>query len=462
MSRRAWALAGLWALAALARGLYAVLADPAPVMAGLTHKYLVCAGHLLDGHGFMLQVTPGAEVPYVDRLPGYVLVLAALKLVGLGSATALTLAHAALGALQCPLLVELGRRTVGERAGWAAGILWALFPPAWSADQQVLETGLTGVALAATVLATRCFVERPGRRGAWLLAGCAAATLALRADNLLVPAAAAIVAALLLPRSRWKLLLPTLLLPVALLVPWGLRNAQVADGFFISAGVGNNLLQGYAEFSRNPEATFGDRNVAADEGHAGLYWPDPGRRDAERRDRALRLIAGDPVGWLVGCARRVPILLSLHAGELWPGGTGLKEHVRRWRAENPQAARFEGLIRAGFSYLRAEPLRAIFTLGWGPGLLLAAAAGTWRLRRDLRTLSLLLWSPAYGLILHLPLHAEPRYFLPHAGVLAILAAGAFFPARTRHSEPAGRSAPGESGVKEEAASADGTRVGDTA
>lgn len=453
MRRRGVGLAGLWLLAAVARIAYSAWAEPAPVMGGLTHKYLVCAGHLLDGHGFMLQVTPGAEVPYVDRLPGYVLVLAALKALGLGSLGALSVAHSALGALQAPLLVLLGRRSIGERAGWAAGLLWALFPPAWSADQQVLETGLTGVALAATVLALARLVERPSWRAAWLLAACASATLALRADNLLIPAAAAAVGAWLLPTGRRRLLLPGLLLPLLLLLPWGLRNARVADGFFVSAGVGNNLLQGYAEFSRRPGAPFGDRAVAASEGHAGLYWPDPGRRDAERRDRALRLIAGDPLGWLSGCLRRVPILLSLHAGELWPGGEGLKDHVRRWREENPGAARFEGLLRAGLSYLRERPLRATLTLGWGPALLAAAAAGAWRLRRRPGALLLLAWSPAYGLLVHLPLHAEPRYFLPHAGALAVLAAAAL-PGLVvaDRGEPGGLSP-----VKDGADSADETR-----
>ena len=61
---RVAALTGLWVLAALARWIYWSWAEPTPIMEGLTHKYLVCAGHLLDGQVFMLQVSPGAEVPY--------------------------------------------------------------------------------------------------------------------------------------------------------------------------------------------------------------------------------------------------------------------------------------------------------------------------------------------------------------------------------------------------------------
>ncbi len=430
-TRRLAALAGLWGFAAVARWLYWSLAEPAAVMEGLTHKYLVCAGHFLNGHGFMLQVTAGAEVPYVDRLPGYVLVLAGLRLVLGSSLAGLAVAHAWMGALQAPLLVLLGKRTVGERAGWIAGLAWALFPPAWSSDVQVLETGLTGVSILLSCWALAGLVEQPGWSRAWVLAGCGGASLALRADNMLVPATAVLVAAWLMPRAQWRYLLPGLLLPVLLLVPWGIRNASVADGFFISAGAGNNLLQGYAEFSRHPEAPFGDRAVAASEGHPGLYWPEPGRRDAERRAKALRLIAADPLGWVSGCFRRFPILLSMHAGELWPGGTPLRQHVRVWRQEHPEAARFEGFLRAGAAYLADEPLRAVFTLAWGPLLLLLAAWGAWRLRRGPHLLLLLLWSPAYGLFIHLPLHAEPRYFLPHASVLALLAAAGFVSHRRR-------------------------------
>ena len=73
-------------------------------------------------------------------------------------------------------------------------------------------------------------------------------------------------------------------------------------------------------------------------------------------------------------------------------------------------------------WARAEPVPALLTLAWGPLLVAAAACASWRLRRRPRELALLLALPVYGLLVHVPLHAEPRYFMPFVGILLALSA----------------------------------------
>lgn len=419
MSRTSTLLA-LFVLAAGARFLYLGWADPEPEMAGLTRKYRACAQHLLEGHGWVLQERP--EVPYVDRLPGYVTLLAGLEWLTGGNRLALQLAHALLAALAVFPLEAIGRRLRGRRAGAAAAALFALWPPFWKSDVQLLETGTCGLVLAALVWTSSDVGRRPSRGrlvGAALLS---TAAVALRPDYLGIPIVVAVLLAWSLPRGeRRRPIAAVLLLPIVLLVPWAARNAAVADGPFVSVGLGVNLLAALGESVTSDAPLFGDRDVARSEGHAGLYWPQPKTRDRERVRRALRLIAENPAGYLIGALRRIPVTLSLTAGELWPGGPTLRESVAAWREAHPGRPRYEGLFAATWGHFTRHPVRAVLTLAWGPLLLALAAWGGLRRVRPRRDLLALLLLPAYGLVVHLPLHAEPRYFFPFAGPLFVLA-----------------------------------------
>ncbi|MEM7244238.1 MAG: glycosyltransferase family 39 protein [Acidobacteriota bacterium] len=421
--KRPWiSLLGLGLLSALARWLYWFVVDPTPAMQGLTSKYLLVARFLAEGRGFTLWVSSSGEViPYVERLPGYPVLLFFFRALVGEETVALRPLHCLIGGATSVLLVLLGRRLGGEWVGWATGLLHALWPPWWRSDGELLETGCCGLALVLVTLATFRFVEeRTWRRGIELaLLGVLAAVL--RPDNMIVaPATWLALLGLRVPSKEIaRTMLPFVVVFLTLALSWGARNARVADGFFVTCGLGNNLLQGFGESVSGPDAPYGDRNISAQEGHSATYWPNPGQRDAERRRRALELIRAQPVTWGLGCLKRIPVLLSLHPGPLWPGGVGLREQLERVRNENPGLPRQSGAIRAAFRALSERPFHLLFTLGWTPLFWGLVGWGAWvGLRSGEASLRVAAWCvgsvPFVGLVSHLPLHAEPRYFLPFA------------------------------------------------
>ena len=421
-------LAGILVLATLLRLLYAGLAHPVQETPGLSRKYQACAEHVLEGDGFVLQVQP--LVPYCDRIPGYVVLLAGLLLLSGGTGTALVALHAAVGALQALLASLLGQRAFGAPTGLLAGLLVAAWPPLWKSDEQLVETGAAGCAVAALALAVLASRAQPSWRTSWSLAAVGTLAVALRPDYLLLPVVAALLLVALPPRASLRFALPVLLLPLALIVPWAARNARVADGPFIGVGLGVNLLAALGEEMPSETPLFGDQDVARSEGHDSLFWPNPAARDRARVHRALGLIAAHPGAYLRGAVRRVAVTLSLYPGRLWPFGSTPEESLREWRAAHA-GGRYAGMTGAAWSWMRAEPATALATLAWGPLLLLGVACGTWRLlragpqrRRRLVTLAVVLALPAYGLAVHLPLHAEPRYFFPFVPCLCVVAAAA--------------------------------------
>lgn len=403
---------------------YLVAFDPPQETPGLARKYQACAQHLLAGNGYFLQVGK-APVPYVDRLPGYVTLLAAILALAGASPIALGTAHAALGALQAGAAALAGARLGGSRVALVSGLLVACWPPLWKSDVQLVETGVSGVVLTLLAAVALADARSGGLTRHLVLALLAFAALLLRPDYLFIPLMAAALPWLerVMP---WRRCLAAsalaLVLPLIAGAAWASRNARVADGAFVSLGLGTNLLAAIGESVPHDEPLFGDRDVALSEGYAGLYWPDPARRDRERTRRALALIREHPGGYLRGCVRRVAVTLSLHPGRLWPGPTA-EEDIRTWRAANPGRPRYEGLFHAVAAHVRAHPLAALGTLAWGPLALALAALGAWRMRRtQWRALLILLALPAYGLLVHVPLHAEPRYFFPFLPLLLVLAA----------------------------------------
>jgi len=146
-------------------------------------------------------------------------------------------AQAVVGTLVIAVVFLLGRLLAGEIAGAAAAIAAAFYPPLiWSAGHQLSEPlgalGLAG-ALAALAWAWRARAEggRSGERGGaspWLLAFSGVLfglTVLTRADLLLAPLIAAIVAAVALPagegwRGRLGAGLALLGASLVVIVPW--------------------------------------------------------------------------------------------------------------------------------------------------------------------------------------------------------------------------------------------------
>lgn len=426
---RAWLIALACALAAFAlRAAYLSAVRPPQDTPGLAVKYLACARHLLAGEGFFVQAGQ-APVPYVDRLPGYCSLLAGIVAVLGTSQAALALAHAAIGSLQASAAALVAARLRGS--AWAAGLLVAAWPPLWKSDVQLVETGTCGVVvtlLVATALA------RPGAARDAALALLAVAAALLRPDYLLVPL---MVAGMVVARrepGRLRIVAMALGLTTLACSAWALRNARVAEEPFVTVGLGTNLLAAVGESAVTEQPSFGDQQVARSEGYSSLYWPHPKARDRERTRRALALMRAHPAATLKGALRRVAVTLSMHPARLWPGPSA-EDEIRRWRLEHPGRPRYEGLARASLAYVARHPARAAATFAWAPLALGLAASGAWRLRERRAELAVVLALPAYAVLVHLPLHAEPRYFFPFIPLLLALG-GAAWPRHRDAAQPA--------------------------
>ncbi|HEX2087809.1 MAG TPA: glycosyltransferase family 39 protein [Solirubrobacteraceae bacterium] len=307
-------------------------------------------------------------------------------------------------ALLYAIALRLGDR---RRALWAAGAA-AVFPPlVWLPAALLSEVLFVPLVLGAALLLLRA----RARPGIWPAAAAGAllglATLT-RGNGILLLAAALLA---VVPLRRPAVPVGLVAAFVVVLVPWTVRNASALDAFrplgtqtgYTMAGQWNEeaaraddfraawrvptLVPAFQDLFRRPGVTEADV-------------------DAQLRDRALDFAAERP--------RHVAMAFGLNAlrmFELGPGHGFVSEVAHR-----------EGGI--------AKPWRPIVQASVY-ALVIAAAAGAWRLRRPR---PLWLWSmPVLLLVAVVPLLGSPRYRAPVDPFLILLAAGGL--AAPRRSVP---------------------------
>ncbi len=146
--------------------------------------------------------------------------------------------QAALGSGACVLLALAGRRFLGERAGWLAGLLLALYPPAIFFDGMIQKSALDLVFMTLLLwLAAR--IEDGGGRADLVSAGLTLGGFALTRENAMV--FLPVVAGWVLWRRRGEGLRKSagaagliLLGFAAVTVPVGIRNAVVGGEFILT------------------------------------------------------------------------------------------------------------------------------------------------------------------------------------------------------------------------------------
>lgn len=220
------------------------------------------------------------------------------------------------------VIYRIAERVGNRRAGVAAAVLAALFPPLFYFDAAILiETWVT--ALAALQLLALLGAWTRGRRRDFAAAGlCLGLLVVFRASlgAFVIPYAVfAVVRSHVHPVRRS--LLPYAAAALLCVLPWTLRNA-VVEGVFapVTASDGINLYAGNNErasgFYTAPPgvdlASDPDGRIAAERetGHAlsstelSAYW----------RDRAWSWIRSDPGGFMVLSMKK--LLLQLHPGDV--------------------------------------------------------------------------------------------------------------------------------------------------
>ena len=330
----------------------------------LTHderEYLALAANVAHGRGFTAELpdeaAPG-NVQQFGRAPGYPLVLAPLTWLDAdlragrlpaSVPAAMKIAQAILGGLGIALLAAIVGRLAGSRAALAAAWIAALFPPLiWMPAYALSEQVFSAVALAcAWWLGALTDPPSPRLRRAspppsvasspetsilpWplVLAGIAAGCGALTRPVMLffLPFAALLLIARTVDRRTGVLRAAAfVLIAIAAILPWTLRNLAVHQRFVLIASEG-----GVTFWTGNHREAIGEGDLAANPHlkalnnafrarHAGLS--EEALEPLYYRE-ALGFIRDDP-GWWLG----------LEARKLWftwvPFGPSYRLHSPRY------------------------------------------------------------------------------------------------------------------------------------
>ena len=275
--------------------------------------------------------------------------------------------QAVLGALACVLLTLAGRRWLSERAGLAAGVLLALYPPAIFFDGLVQKASLDNLLMCA-LLAVLGAYAASGRDRLLTAAGAVLGLFALTRENALV---FLVILVAWLPfhlagrpvGDRAKAIALLAAGVAVVLVPVGLRNKAVGGDFLITTSqAGPNFYIGNHEGAtgrylplRPDRETYAVERIDATElaeASAGRRLT-PGEVSSYWWTRSFEWIRAHPGAW-VG-------LLAKKALVTWN------------RAELPDSESLE--VYADYS-----PVLAMLAAVFGFGVLVALAAPGWPFR----------------------------------------------------------------------------------
>jgi 4-amino-4-deoxy-L-arabinose transferase-like glycosyltransferase len=241
--------------------------------------YSAAANRLGNGGGFLEPFDPhpppliGSD-PAADHPPLTIIVLAPVSFVFDDVTNPQRFVMVALGTLTVLALGLLGREVAGDRAGWVAAGIGAVYPNLWVNDGLIMSETLAALAVTLALLCAYRVRRRPAVSTAALLGGlCALAALA---------------------RAELILLFPLLVFPLTVWVPWR-RGALAWRPVVAAFGVAALLIGPWVVFNlaRFEEPTF----LSTNDGIAllgsncdGVYTgPDTGLTD-------LVCLGGNPPG----------------------------------------------------------------------------------------------------------------------------------------------------------------------
>jgi peptidoglycan/LPS O-acetylase OafA/YrhL len=288
-------------------GIYDCPPDAVLGCAGDAYVYHTGANLIAHGHGFVspLGLLSGNRFPGADHPPLYWLYLAAWSVLGLDGYGWHQIATLLVGVGSVVVAGFLGREIAGVRAGWAAATAVAVDPFVWVNDALVLSEGLTVfTVLVFTWAAYRCWRRPTLAAAAWLgLAGAAAAMT--RAEVALV---FPFVVLPLLWR-RWRALVVTAAVALAVVAPWLVRNQiRFEEPVGLSTGLG--VTMAYA----NCDEVYSGPLL-------GFWWYDckgdvdlQAQADQSVVDADLRHQAVD---YIDAHRSRVPTVVAARIGRTW-------------------------------------------------------------------------------------------------------------------------------------------------
>jgi len=295
---------------------------------GDSKAYRAIADNFVDGRGLVTTDFAGRQ-RQADRMPGYPLTLAALRLAFAESDAVVVVAQSLLGAVSVALAYLLGRQVAGKTAGFVAAALVALSPwQVYFATVALTECWSTPLLLATILCTVRAADGTLGGTGracwAWAVGAglCCAALGYVHPEFLALPLLVGLVAVIAPGRkrhlARWAL---AVVVVVAALAPWWIRNHTVLGGTVLATTrCGVTLYDGVG-----PQAT-GRSDMRFEQQLADQTRTlDELAYDAYYRGESLRLIGDDP--W------RIAGLVPRKLLRLWSPTPNLAEGQRplyRW------------------------------------------------------------------------------------------------------------------------------------
>src|SRR6266540_2271534 len=255
--RRFWRILLLIVLAALVlRVAYVAFAKTNQVIRGDQLFYNAEANRLARGDGFLepfdLQAVARGEIregtdPAADHPPLTVIVLAPVSFVTHQALIPQRLTMAVLGSVTVLVIGLLARRLAGDRAGWIAAGIAALYPNLWVNDGLMMSETLAALLVALALLYAYRLIREPAPWLALLVGAlCALAAMARAELVLLVPllaVPAALIARSITTAQRWKLAGLGVFAAVVVIGPWvGYNLARFKEPTFLSTNDGIALL----------------------------------------------------------------------------------------------------------------------------------------------------------------------------------------------------------------------------
>jgi 4-amino-4-deoxy-L-arabinose transferase-like glycosyltransferase len=255
--RRFWRILLLVALAALVlRVGYVAFAKTNQPIHGDQLFYNAEANRLARGDGFLEPFDPQAlsrgviregKDPAADHPPLTVIVLAPVSFVTSQALIPQRLTMAVLGTVAVVIIGLLARRLAGDRAGWIAAGIAAIYPNLWVNDGLIMSETIATLVVALALFYAYRLIREPNVWNALIvgaLCGLAALTraeLVLLVPLLAVPAA--LVARSVATAQRWKLAGIGVLGAAVLVAPWvGYNLARFEEPTYLSTNDGIALL----------------------------------------------------------------------------------------------------------------------------------------------------------------------------------------------------------------------------
>ena len=255
--RRFWRILLLIAFVALAlRVAYVAFAKTNQPVQGDQLFYNSEANRLARGDGFVEPFDPQALArgvirdgtdPAADHPPLTVIVLAPVSFVTREALIPQRLTMTVLGTAAVVVIGLLARRLAGDRAGWIAAGIAAVYPNLWVNDGLMMSETLATLLVALALLYAYRLIREPKLWTALLVGAlCGLAALTRAELILLIPllaVPAALVARSIAIGQRWKLVGASMLAAVVLIAPWvGYNLARFKEPTYLSTNDGIALI----------------------------------------------------------------------------------------------------------------------------------------------------------------------------------------------------------------------------